>query len=273
MESKVTEALDADGLRRMDENRAHWEAQAKAHDTEADASWGDAHAMELEVANLLPHIHAGARVLDAGCANGFTTFRVLEKAPAAVHAFDFSPRMIDAARRAAATRDPLGKVKLYEGNILDIHEPDGTFDVAYAVRVLINLPGWPAQAKAIREMHRVLRPGGKYLLTEGFAGSMRKLNGLRALADLPPIAPPSFNIWIEESELEELARPLFEIETVSRFMSPYYVATRFLRELTLAGGEPASYDSPLHRVAAALAVTARSGDFGGIKTYVLVKRG
>lgn len=227
--------------------------------------------MELETANLLRFAGTGTTVLDAGCANGYTTFEVAMHGPARIHAFDYSMEMVQAARAAAATRDPNGIIEFSHGNILEIAEPDGSFDVAYAIRVLINLPDWHHQQVAIREMHRVLKPGGVFVLTEGFAGSMRKLNALRALADLKPIAAPSFNVWLEEEALEAAVEPLFEVAEVSRFMSPYYVATRFLRELVSDDDKPC-YDSELHRLAKTLPVTARSADFGGIKAYVLRKR-
>jgi ubiquinone/menaquinone biosynthesis C-methylase UbiE len=252
-------------------NRAHWEAQASAHGTASAASWGDRYAMDLEVRNLLPHVPPGGRVLDAGCANGATTFRLLERGPAEVHGYDLSPQMIAAARRAAVTADPGGVIAFGEADILDLPEADATFDLACTIRVLINLPGWSAQQRAIGEIHRVLRPGGRYVLTEEFAGSLRNLNGLRALAGLPALSPRPFNCPLEEEDLESFVAPLFAIEEVAPFLSPYFVATRFLRDLALAGDEGPSYDSALHRAAAELPVTARSGDFGGIKCYVLRK--
>lgn len=273
MSEKPSRAAVAEERSWSEANQAHWESQAATHGVASDASWGDRHAMELEVRNLLPHVPAGGRVLDAGCANGATTFRLLEGRPAQVRAFDRSPQMIAAARQAAVTADPGGVIAFFEGDILDVPEPDDAFDLASTIRVLINLPGWPAQQRAIREIHRVLRPGGRYLLTEEFAGSMGNLNALRALAGLPALAPRTFNRPLEEEALEAFVAPLFEIEDVARFSSPYFVATRFLRDLALEGDEPPSYDSPLHRAAAELPVTSRSGDFGGIKSYVLRKRG
>jgi SAM-dependent methyltransferase len=255
----------------MEQNLEHWESQAALHGAAPAASWDDRYAMELEVRNLLPWVDYGDRVLDAGCANGATTFRLLERRPASVRAFDLSPRMVAAAREAALREDPEGVVAFSEGNILEIGEPDGAFDLAYTIRVLINLPGWPVQQRAIREIHRVLRPGGRYVLTEEFAGSLRNLNGLRALGGLPPLVPRHFNRPLEEEALESFLAPLFAVEEVARFASPYFVATRFLRDLCSSGHEPPSYDSALHRAAAALPVNARSGDFGGIKAYVLRK--
>jgi len=264
--------LSAPEQQRMTENLAHWESQASAHGVDPDASWGDANAIELEIRALIKYIEPGTQLLDAGCANGFTTFRMLERNPAAVHAFDFSERMVEAAKRAATTRDPESKIHFYHANILEIPEPKDSVDLAYAVRVLINLPTWERQQQAVAEMHRILKPGGRYVLIEGFSGSMAKLNALRELAGLPAIQPPSFNLWIDEPKLEACVRERFEVEHIDRFTSVYYVATRFLRDLTLRGDEPPSYSSALHDLARELPFTARSGDFGGIKAYVLRKR-
>lgn len=262
----------ADVEERVRENEAHWVGTAAAHGAKHDASWKDGGAMELEFRNLLPFVRAGDRVLDAGCANGYTTFRLLCNRPSVLHAFDTCAPMIAAARKAAAACDSQGRISFYRADIREIPEPAGDFDLVYAIRVLINLPDWGRQRRAIREMHRVLKPGGCYFLSEAFEGSQRNLNRLRDLAGLPPLRSPSFNLYLEEKDLEGFVSEFFEIERILRFSSAYYVATRFLRDLTLRGDEPPDYDSPVHRLARDFPFTDRNGDFGIQKAYVLRKK-
>lgn len=252
-------------------NWEHWEGSAHAFGADYAASWGDRNAIELEIATLLRHLQPSGRWLDAGCANGYTTFRTLLRQPDDIHAFDFSSAMIEHARRAQPRHDPQRKISFSHGNILEIHEPDDSIDQAWTVRVLINLPSWEAQQQALREMHRVLKPGGRYILSEAFTGSQRRLNAVRALADLPPLAPPEFNLYLEESPLEDFLADLFDIVAIDRFSSLYYVASRLLRELTVEPNAPPDYNHPINSLAAALGQSSRSGDFGIQKAYILVK--
>ena len=66
----------------------HWEKNAQTFGIDHSASWGDRHAIELEIATLLRHLQPSGRWLDAGCANGYTTFRTLVRHPLEIRAFD-----------------------------------------------------------------------------------------------------------------------------------------------------------------------------------------
>lgn len=254
---------------RMRANWDHWQRNAAQFGTEHSASWDDQHGMELEISNLLQHLRPGGRWLDAGCANGFTTFGVLAARPDEIRAFDYSPSMIEQAHIAQRHKDPHRTITFSHGNVLNIDEPDASFDQAYTVRVLINLPDWDAQQEAILEIHRVVKPGGTYILSEAFLGSLTRLNALRGVGMLAPLCEPNFNRYLEEDRLESFLRGRFEIAEIERFSSLYYVATRFLRELATDPEAPADYDHPLNRLAAGLSTTSRSGDFGIQKAYVL----
>jgi hypothetical protein len=82
---------------------------------------------------------------------------------------------------------------------------------------------------------------------------------------------PEFNLYLEEDRLEEAVAGRFAIESVDRFSSAYYVATRFLRELVTDPSFAPDYDHPLNRLAASLGSTSRSGDLGIQKAYILTK--
>lgn len=257
---------------RMQENWTRWQERASTHGADHEASWGDRWAIELEIANLLQHLPQAGRWLDAGCANGYTTFRTLVCNPESVLAIDFSREMIGHATEAQAMNDPKAVIAFRHGNILDIPARRDSLDAAYSVRVLINLPSREVQAKAIREIHRVIKPGGTYILSEAFSGSLQRLNALRAIADLSPLPMPKFNLYIDEDWLEQIAGGLFDVERVERFSSPYYVATRFLQELVSETDQPFGFDNAINELAAGWSVTSRSGDFGIQKAYILRKR-
>ena len=74
-----------------------------------------------------------------------------------VTALDFSPRMLERARRKS------GAIEWVEGDALALPFADGAFDAAtvgFGVRNLADLEG------GLRELARVLRPGGKLAVLE-----------------------------------------------------------------------------------------------------------
>ena len=59
--------------------KEYWENQAKTHKDSHTASWGDNFMIALEIDAVGAHISSGDRVLDVGCANGYSTFEQLKR--------------------------------------------------------------------------------------------------------------------------------------------------------------------------------------------------
>ena len=94
-------------------------------------------------------------LFDLGCGAGENSVYFAKKGARCV-ASDYSPGMVEVAVKLAETNG----VKI-EGKVMDamaLEFPDNTFDVVYASNLLHHLPN---PKLAIREMHRVLKPGGK----------------------------------------------------------------------------------------------------------------
>ncbi len=94
-------------------------------------------------------------LLDLGCGAGENSVYFAKKEARCV-ATDYSPGMVDVAVNLAEKNG----VKV-EGKVMDamaLEFPDRTFDFVYASNLLHHLPN---PKLAIREMHRVLKPGGK----------------------------------------------------------------------------------------------------------------
>jgi ubiquinone/menaquinone biosynthesis C-methylase UbiE len=102
----------------------------------------------------------GERVLDAGCGPGFYVAETLERVgpEGSVAGVDASAAMLAAAARRCEGH---GNVSFHEGDVTALPVPDADFDRALSVQVLEYVTDIPA---ALRELLRVLRPGGRLLV-------------------------------------------------------------------------------------------------------------
>lgn len=105
---------------------------------------------------------AGERVLEIGCGRGVGTEIIIEKFGAAqVTAFDLDPKMVELARRRLARFD--GRVTVAEGDATRIAAEGNTFDAVFDFGIIHHVPIWQ---DAVREVARVLRPGGRFFFEE-----------------------------------------------------------------------------------------------------------
>lgn len=96
-----------------------------------------------------------ARILDVGCGTGDLAIEFSRLGP--VTGCDFSCPMLEIGRRKARDAAPLNRVDLLAGDGLKIPFRDASFDVVVSAFVLRNLSDLD---NGLREMRRVLRPGG-----------------------------------------------------------------------------------------------------------------
>ena len=117
----------------------------------AEAGW---QAPRLVQTFLGPLLSPGARVLDAGCGDGYASLPLADTCE--LHAFDFAPEMVRYARKRG-----LPNVRRH-----DADEPlpyaDATFDAAIAFAVLEFVA---ELGSTLAELVRVVRPAGHVLLT------------------------------------------------------------------------------------------------------------
>lgn len=102
----------------------------------------------------------GMRVLDIGCGDGALAVK-LASLGAAVTGIDADPRMLAAARMRVASAQ--ADVTLVEADCHTLPFADETFDIVVAVTVLCFVQD---PSLALKEMAKVLRPGGRLLLGE-----------------------------------------------------------------------------------------------------------
>jgi ubiquinone/menaquinone biosynthesis C-methylase UbiE len=103
----------------------------------------------------------GARTLDMGCGGGRISLALGRLGYQRVVGIDFSAKMIESARENGQRLGVEG-LEFRIGQATEIPEPDASFDQAlYFCQVLSCLARRSDRTKALNELYRVLRPGGR----------------------------------------------------------------------------------------------------------------
>jgi SAM-dependent methyltransferase len=162
-----SEVGDVAGMHRA--NRAAWDQAAERYEGWLDEAielirGGGTNLFGAEI-ELIGDLHGRcARAIHLQCAGGRDTLSLWNLGADEVVGVDFSPRMLDLARRlTAATGAP---ARWIESDVLDTpHELDGTGELVYTGRGslmwLQDLDAWAAVVA------RLLSPTGRFVLFEG----------------------------------------------------------------------------------------------------------
>jgi ubiquinone/menaquinone biosynthesis C-methylase UbiE len=148
--------MNADLHRRI--QRYGWDRAADLYEPLWQTQLADARATVLEFATLTP----GERVLDVASGTGLVTFEAARAVDPGgrVLGIDVSTRMVELARqRSQRLRTTNCRFAAMGAEALTL--PDASFDVALCTLGLMYVPD-PGQA--LREMRRVLRPGGRAVI-------------------------------------------------------------------------------------------------------------
>lgn len=97
------------------------------------------------------------KAVEIGCGEGFSTQRIVDFLPSEIEleASEFVDKLVPKAQK----RNP--QVKVIQESAYDLRRPDESVDVVFLLEVLEHLD-YPD--KALKEIKRVLKPGGKLIL-------------------------------------------------------------------------------------------------------------
>jgi ubiquinone/menaquinone biosynthesis C-methylase UbiE len=222
----------------------------------------EAHRYALE-----PHIEelvgferwAGADVLEAGCGIATDGMRFV-RAGARYVGVDFSPTALGLARRRMELEGRGGE--LLQGSVVALPFPDASFDLVYSNGVIHHLPETFA---AIREFHRVLRPGGTVIVMvyhrhslNFYFSIMTVRRALAALLLLPGGRQAVGRLTGESPEVLEGHHELLREHGLSYLADP----ALFLSHNTDGPG------NPLSKVYTAETMRRAFGDFAEVRTDV-----
>lgn len=126
-----------------------------------------------------PGVLSGKQILEVGCGRGVGVEILLALGAARVTGFDLDPEMVVLARQRLAKYG--GCAHVFVGDAEAIAAPDASFDAVVDYGIIHHIPNW---RQALREIARVLKPGGSFYvedLLKGFISSWR----MRVVFDHP----------------------------------------------------------------------------------------
>jgi SAM-dependent methyltransferase len=149
----------------------------------------------------------GKTILDFGCGSGANTV-LLANRGARVIAFDISESLLRLAARRLDVNGVAGGAAFLAASAHDLPLPQSSVDVVFGIAILHHLD----LALVSREVHRVLRPGGRAIFQEPVRNSAvlrfaRRLIPYRA-PDVSPFERPLF-----DRELRAFAAPFKTVES------------------------------------------------------------
>lgn len=113
-----------------------------------------------EVLDFIMEIPAGDIVLDVGCGHGRHA-RPLALTGHEVVGVDFSRRLLSIGKKETSSTREFRVIEWLVGEATTLPFPNETFDAALSVAVLHHLPSQEERQRALSEMGRILRPGGR----------------------------------------------------------------------------------------------------------------
>lgn len=213
----------------------------------------DTLAKKLEVDAISKHIRSGMVVAEFGCGDATTAMEIARKHDIQMFCFDFSPKMIEEARKIVADAGLSDRIELAVCDVRDEPEIGRKFDVVYTERMIINLPDWAAQERAIRYLAGRLKPGGRFLMCENSAVGLGKLNELRQLAGLERITAPWHNKYLDDAQVSGIQFADASLVDVDQYSGTYYFLSRVVNAwLAAQEGKRPAYDAPVNQLATKL---------------------
>jgi ubiquinone/menaquinone biosynthesis C-methylase UbiE len=137
-----------------EKTRQKWDSSSRSFDLFA---FGEERRLGPHKRRLFSKIRGETLMVAAGTGNDFQFFPADQK----ILAIDISPKMLERAAKKAASY--CGSIELREMDVCALPFPDASFDTVATVCTFCSVP---EPVAGLRELRRVLKPGGQMLMFE-----------------------------------------------------------------------------------------------------------
>ncbi len=203
----------AEGNPRRPEGEAGRAMLARMNESHAKlVAWGLAHI------DFAPH----DTVLDIGCGGGNTLARMAERVTEGhLVGIDYAETSVEASRTFNAGLIEAGRMEILHGSVEHLPFADGHFDAVVTVE---SFYFWPSPEESLKEVARVIRRGGTFLLLAEIYGRDDLPEGIRAKVAEYSLTNPT------PEEFERLFRAAgFSDVTMAFKDGEYWIAVRGVR--------------------------------------------
>ncbi|UNZ21273.1 methyltransferase domain-containing protein [Streptomyces sp. 891-h] len=107
----------------------------------------------------------GQHVLDLGCGTGTPALRLAQARGVRVTGVSISRHEVDRANESSRRRKMTHRVRFEHADGMALPYADASFDAAWAIECMSHMPD---RAVALGELARVVRPGGRVLIADGY---------------------------------------------------------------------------------------------------------
>ncbi|MBU7600845.1 methyltransferase domain-containing protein [Streptomyces sp. P38-E01] len=164
---------------------------------------------------------AGDHLLDVGCGNGHPALRVAEAHDVRVTGINVNAQQVAGATDLAKKSPAADRLDFRLADVRELPFEEGGFASAMAIETLLHLAD---QTPALRELHRVVRPGGRLViadlcLREPFTGADREL--LEGMLDVYEIARIS-TVEEHREQLEAAGWEVLELTDIGEQVRPSF---------------------------------------------------
>jgi SAM-dependent methyltransferase len=254
-----------------DEFRAYWamtdderqafmkESYRQRDATDPYATSRDVHLRELEIEAIGQCVDPDRRepMIDLGCGNGLTLIRLAQRFPhLPMTGVDFSPELIAGTKTLASGMGPDAPAPEFVcANAFEHLAGVADASVGHVVteRFVMNLPSREAQERLLREVARVLAPGGRLIMCEASSSGFDTLNDTReelGLARIPERSADNVTvIRFEDDVLESWMSETLGLELSQKMgFSEFFLVSRVVHPALVAPRGP-RFDAPINAIA------------------------
>jgi len=154
----TTAATSATPMPKPHRDRGIEGGMAKWYAATTAKSRADFQKLAVRIAKELPH---GGSVLEIAPGPGYLSIELARLGPYAIRGVDLSASMVKIAQQKAAQAGV--QIDFEQGNAANLPYPRNTFDFLVCRAAFKN---FSQPVKALQEMHRVLKPGGRGLIVD-----------------------------------------------------------------------------------------------------------